>query len=54
LVKPYVSSLASCLWLYLIHTVSEWTWISHGFVLGALSNFFLSIGRTLRSQNHHI
>ena len=50
--KPYISSLSTSLWFMFILTSFEWTYVSHGIVLGALSNFFLSLGRTWRSQNH--
>ena len=50
--KPYISSLYTSLWFMFILTSFEWTYVSHGIVLGALSNFFLSLGRTWRSQNH--
>lgn len=32
----------------------EWTFISHGLVLGALSNFFLSIHRKITKSNHEV
>lgn len=50
--KPYISSLSTSLWFLFVLTSFEWTFVSHGVVLGALSNFFLSVGRTLRGQNH--
>jgi hypothetical protein len=54
IIKPYISSLAASLWFLLVLSSFEWTFVSHGIVLGGLSNFFLSITRTLRKQSHHI
>lgn len=52
--KPYISSLSASLWFVFVLTSFEWTYVSHGIVLGGLSNFFLSISRSLRGQNHQI
>lgn len=54
IVKPYISSLSASLWFLFILSSFEWTFVSHGIVLGGLSNFFLSISRSFRKQSHHI
>ncbi len=50
--KAYLGSFATSLWFTVILTCFEWTYVSHAIVLGSLSNFFLSIGRTLRKSSH--
>lgn len=52
--KAYFSSFATSFWFTIILTCFEWTYISHAIVLGSLSNFFLSIGRTIRKANHDL
>jgi hypothetical protein len=54
IIKPYISSLATTLFFLFILSSFEWTYISHGIVLGGISNFFLSIGRAFRGQSHNI
>ncbi len=54
LIKPYMSSLSASLWFLCILTSFEWTYVSHGIVLGSLANFFLSIGRSLRGTSHDV
>jgi hypothetical protein len=50
--KVYLSSISTSIWFTCILTVFEWTYISHGLVLGALSNFFLSIHRRFTNSTH--
>jgi hypothetical protein len=54
LIKPYASSLSSSLWFLMILSSFEWTFVSHGIVLGSISNFFLSIGRSFRKSSHDL
>lgn len=54
IIKPYISSLSASLFFLFILSSFEWTFVSHGIVLGSLSNFFLSIGRGFRNQTHSI
>jgi len=54
IIKPYISSLSASLFFLFILSSFEWTFVSHGIVLGGLSNFFLSIGRGFRNQAHSI
>lgn len=54
IIKPYISSLASSLWFFFILSSFEWTYVAHGIVLGNLSNFFLSIGRSLNKNSHDL
>ena len=54
IIKPYISSLAACLWFLSILTSFEWTYVSHGIVLGSLSNFCLSINRSLNKNSHDL
>jgi hypothetical protein len=52
--KAYISSIATSLWFTCILTVFEWTYVSHGIVLGTLSNFFLSIHRSITKSEHDL
>lgn len=54
IIKPLASSLATSLWFTMIILGFEWTSISHSIVMGSLSNFFLSIGRTWRNSSHDL
>jgi hypothetical protein len=49
--KIFLLSFTGAFWVSTILTDIEWTYISHSMVLGALTNFFLSIERTLKSTN---
>jgi len=51
--KVYISSFATSFWFTIILTCFEWTYISHAMVLGALSNFFLSIMRMISGEKNH-
>lgn len=51
--KVYVSSFATSFWFTMILTCFEWTYISHAMVLGALSNFFLSVMRIISGEKNH-
>jgi hypothetical protein len=48
----YLSSFATSFWFTIILTTFEWTFISHSLFLGALANYFLSMGRTMRGTSH--
>jgi hypothetical protein len=52
--KAYISSIATSIWFTCILTVFEWTYVSHGLVLGSLSNFFLSIHRSITKSEHEL
>lgn len=52
--KLCFSSFQATFWVTTILTTIEWTYISHSMVLGALSNFFLSIERTIAGRNGHM
>lgn len=43
--KLYSCSFAAVFWYTVILTAGEWTYLSHAFYLGSLSNFFLSLAR---------
>ena len=49
--KIFILSFTGAFWVTTILTTIEWTYISHCLVLGALTNFFLSIERTVRKAN---
>lgn len=51
--KVYISSFATSFWFTMILTTFEWTYISHAMVLGALSNFFLSVMRMINGEKNH-
>lgn len=53
-IKPLVSSLATSMWFTTILGGFEWTSVSHSIVLGSLSNFFLSLGRSWRKSSHDL
>lgn len=53
-IKPLVSSLATSMWFTMILAGFEWTSVSHSIVLGSLSNFFLSLGRSWRKSSHDL
>lgn len=50
----YLSSFATSFWFTIILTTFEWSFISHTMFLGALANYFLSIGRTMRGNGHDL
>jgi hypothetical protein len=52
--KVYISSISTSLWFTVILTVFEWTYVSHGIILGSLSNFFLSIHRSFTKSEHDL
>jgi len=54
LIKPLVSSFATSMWFTMILAGFEWTSVSHSIVMGSLSNFFLSIGRSVRHSSHDL
>lgn len=54
MIKPLISSLATSLWFTTILFGFEWTSVSHSIVMGSLSNFFLSIGRSWRKSSHDL
>jgi hypothetical protein len=54
IIKPFISSLATSMWFTVILQGFEWTSVSHSIVMGSLSNFFLSIGRSLRRSSHDL
>jgi hypothetical protein len=54
IIKPYISSLSASLFFLFVLTSFEWTYVSHGIVLGGLSNFFLSISRSLNKNSHDL
>lgn len=49
--KIFIASFTAAFFVTTILTTIEWTYISHSMVLGALTNFVLSIERTIRGQN---
>ena len=49
-----MSSLSTCTWFLCILTIFDWTYVSHGLVLGGLSNFFLSINRATKGKSHEL
>jgi TRAP-type mannitol/chloroaromatic compound transport system permease small subunit len=53
-IKPFASSLAASMWFTCILGGFEWTSVSHSLVLGSLSNFFLSLGRSWRKSSHDL
>jgi hypothetical protein len=52
--KVYISSIGTSIWFSIILTCFEWTYISHALVLGSLSNFFLSINRSINHSTHSL
>jgi len=54
LIKPLVSSFAVSMWFTMILFGFEWTSVSHSIVMGSMSNFFLSIGRSRRKASHDL
>lgn len=52
MIKPLMSGVATSLWFTAIVFGFEWTSVSHSIVMGSLSNFFLSLGRSWRRQSH--
>jgi len=53
-IKPLVSSLATSMWFTMILSGFEWTSVSHSIIMGSMSNFFLSLGRSWRKQSHEL
>ena len=49
--KIFILSFTGAFYVTTILTTIEWTYISHSMVLGALTNFFLSIERTFQKKN---
>lgn len=54
MIKPLISAFATSIWFSMILFGFEWTSISHSMVMGSLSNFFLSIGRSRRKSSHDL
>jgi hypothetical protein len=52
--KIFLSSIGTTIWFSIILSCFEWTYISHALVLGSLSNFFLSINRSMMGTNHEL
>jgi hypothetical protein len=52
--KVYISAISSSIWFTFILTVFEWTFVSHGIMLSALPNFFLSIHRSINNSEHQL
>lgn len=42
------------MWFTMILSGFEWTSVSHSIVMGSLSNFFLSLGRSWRKSSHDL
>lgn len=53
-IKPLISALSASMWFTLILGSFVWTSVSHAIVLGSLSNFFLSLGRSYNRVNHEL
>lgn len=51
--RLYFASFAQSFWFTTILFSFDWTYISHALVLGALSNFFLSVSRALNGLENH-
>jgi hypothetical protein len=54
MIKPVISAFATSLWFTVILFGFEWTSVSHSIVMGSLSNFFLSLGRSWRRSSHDL